>query len=364
MVAAARQDHILREIELRGSVSVSALSSRFGVSAMTTRRDLAELELQGRLVRVHGGAMASAGSPRAERGSQQASFHALATIGMIVPTSQYYFSAIIRGAHAAAREARCRLVLASSHYSDADELRQAERMLQLGVDALLVTPARPLTDDDAHGAAFVARLESAGIPIVIVERELPMAAKLASVLESARSDHSLGAELAVEHLASFDRGAIALATLDTPTAPALRDGFSRATTRHSLPEGAMVELPRSDDAADKARQVLRDLVDLCLAQGITNIVVQPDAHALALLDVLSERNLSCPEDIKIVAYDDEVAALARVPLTSVSPPKYELGQTAIQMCVRRLQLGQDAQHAVTHAVLAPRLTVRASTGAL
>jgi DeoR/GlpR family transcriptional regulator of sugar metabolism len=52
----ARQRDILRALERTRQVDVSELAQRFGVSGMTIRRDLAELDEAGQLHRVHGGA--------------------------------------------------------------------------------------------------------------------------------------------------------------------------------------------------------------------------------------------------------------------------------------------------------------------
>lgn len=52
-----RLDQILNLMGERGRVSVSELSERFDVSAVTIRNDLANLERQGLVVRTHGGAM-------------------------------------------------------------------------------------------------------------------------------------------------------------------------------------------------------------------------------------------------------------------------------------------------------------------
>ncbi len=53
-----RLDQIGTLLHEQGRVSVTDLSERFGVSAVTIRNDLGTLEQQGRLVRTHGGAMA------------------------------------------------------------------------------------------------------------------------------------------------------------------------------------------------------------------------------------------------------------------------------------------------------------------
>ena len=64
--AEERQQFIARIVEEHGRARVADLASRFEVSSVTIRKDLAVLEQQGRLVRTHGGAVA-AGRAFAER---------------------------------------------------------------------------------------------------------------------------------------------------------------------------------------------------------------------------------------------------------------------------------------------------------
>jgi DeoR/GlpR family transcriptional regulator of sugar metabolism len=54
--AEERQQMILHLLDTRGQVVIADLSSRFSVSEMTIRRDLAQLEAEGLLRRTHGGA--------------------------------------------------------------------------------------------------------------------------------------------------------------------------------------------------------------------------------------------------------------------------------------------------------------------
>jgi DeoR family transcriptional regulator, glycerol-3-phosphate regulon repressor len=57
VLSVTRQEQILQEIETSGRVLVRLLAPAFGVSEETIRRDLTELEGQGLLRRVHGGAV-------------------------------------------------------------------------------------------------------------------------------------------------------------------------------------------------------------------------------------------------------------------------------------------------------------------
>ena len=57
MISSQRQHLILSRLRTRGAVRITALSKELGVSAMTIRRDIAELADKGLLKRVHGGAV-------------------------------------------------------------------------------------------------------------------------------------------------------------------------------------------------------------------------------------------------------------------------------------------------------------------
>jgi len=57
-----RQAHIVEQLRKAGFVSVAEIAAALAVSEMTIRRDLIDLETEGRLVRTHGGAIALEGS--------------------------------------------------------------------------------------------------------------------------------------------------------------------------------------------------------------------------------------------------------------------------------------------------------------
>lgn len=59
MLPDVRKKRILHEIQAHGSAQVTDLAELLGVSSMTVRRDLAELDEQGLINRIHGGAEAS-----------------------------------------------------------------------------------------------------------------------------------------------------------------------------------------------------------------------------------------------------------------------------------------------------------------
>ncbi len=59
MLKEKREEQILELLEQHGSVEVSELCTLFGVTKMTIRRDLDKLESEGKISRIHGGAVLS-----------------------------------------------------------------------------------------------------------------------------------------------------------------------------------------------------------------------------------------------------------------------------------------------------------------
>lgn len=94
-----RHERVLELVRERGSLRVADLAAELGVSAVTLRRDVETLAAQGRVQRLHG-AVVWPGDTTAEAEPRQESAEG-AVIGMIVPTTNYIFADIVRGAREA-----------------------------------------------------------------------------------------------------------------------------------------------------------------------------------------------------------------------------------------------------------------------
>ncbi|GAB2458131.1 substrate-binding domain-containing protein [Xylanimonas ulmi] len=359
MVAEGRQDAILRELELHGSLIVTRFAERHSVSPMTVRRDLLRLEKEGLLVRVHGGAISLGVAAERSRTPDRPTSgrRVVATIGMIAPSATYYFPAVIRGAEQSARENNVRLVLGTTNYSPSEEVRQAERLLGGGVDGLLITPSAAIEE----GSPLHRVLLAAKVPVVVVERSISELQFAKSPIESVRTDHAHGADIAVQHLHDLGHRRVVLAARESPTAPWLKDGWSRAVSRMGgRVEGEYLSLPNPPVGTTEAVEALARLVERCVEDDVHAVIVHTDADAVTFADLAAERGLSVPDDVSVVAYDDEIASLARVPLTAIAPPKWELGHRAARMCFDRIRA--TSASTVVRMTLLPTLVPRESTG--
>ncbi len=77
------------------------------------------------------------------------------------------------------------------------------------------------------------------------------------------------------------------------------------------------------------------------------------------LQAIPEAGLAIPDDIAVVAFDDDIwAAALTPPLTVVAQPTYEIGQTAAQLLLRRVDGDKSPPR---HVVLWSEPIVRASS---
>ncbi|MPY65039.1 LacI family DNA-binding transcriptional regulator [Streptomyces spongiae] len=91
----------------------------------------------------------------------------------------------------------------------------------------------------------------------------------------------------------------------------------------------------------------------------TGFVVQNESAVAPLLALLRQQGRAVPEDVSVIAVcPDQVATQASVRLTSVAIPAQEMGRHAVEHLVAKLD-GRGTDEVV---LLAPELTVRASTG--
>ncbi|MFD6419732.1 LacI family DNA-binding transcriptional regulator [Streptomyces sp. NPDC060194] len=349
MHAEERHQALLGRLREKGSVRVTDFAEELGVSPITVRRDVESLAERGLLARVHGGAVLpqerAAGTPaRVRSGSEGLVF------GLIVPAADYYYPEVIKGAHEAAARLGVRLVLGISQYRHEEERAQAERMLADGIDGLLVTPCGP-----AAGQSWLAGLP---VPYVLVERRPGD-----ELLDAERvvTDHVYGAGIAVRHLVAAGRDRVGLMLRDdSPHGAQVLAGYLAGLEAAGLgaPEPGPLRLPPpAGDAAERER-LLDAFADAVEGGRLDAALIHNDHDALVLLQRLRARGVEVPGAVAIVAYDDEVASLADIPLTAVAPPKQAVGAAAVDLLAERLA---EPGRARRRLAILPELHVRASS---
>jgi len=354
-----RRAQLLDALQRQGTVRVSELTEVLGVTPITIRRDIAQLASEGLIQRVHGGAtLISQDGDTGEESTParvNAEQHSLRSIGVFVPSLDYYWPEVLRGAEEEAKIHGLRIVLRGSSYESDDDRPQLARLIeQAGVDGLVIAPRM----DAPNAAETMDWLTSTGIPVVLVERSATVGPHHAA-MESVVSDHALGAALAVRHLASLGHRKVGLViSRQSPTSPHVRRGWLEAAAECGLSAETTVDAYVPSPQSPEWDAALDEILDRCVRTGTTALLVHADAEAMAIVQRCEARGVSVPGDLSVVAYDDEVAGLFSPALTAVRPPRQSIGRAAVQLLAARLSEPERPTHRV---VISPSLRVRESS---
>ncbi|WP_120338898.1 substrate-binding domain-containing protein [Cryobacterium soli] len=358
-LAARRRTHVLNALSRDGVVRVSELMDELGVAPVTLRRDLAQMEREGLLVRVHGGAVPAGGHTKSTGAARAASPDDDATvtgsIAVLVPSLNYYWPGVIRGMEVAAEKNGMKVLLRGASYELQDERPVLERLvLRDDVRGVIVAP----NTETIHAQDVIQWLAACGKPSVLVERDGVLLPE-GTPVESVTTDHALGAMLAARHLAALGHRKVGLMlSRFSPTSRKIAAGWQAACEELGLTPTDHFEQMLPDRSSPDFSAAVDATLDMALRTGITGLLVHSDPEAMAFVDLALTRGISIPDDLSIIAYDDEVAQLFTPALTAVSPPRGAVGEAAVDLLLRRIA---DPTRPVQRVTLNPRLNVRGST---
>ncbi|WFE27820.1 substrate-binding domain-containing protein [Solwaraspora sp. WMMD791] len=349
-----RRERLLEELRRHGAVRVKDLAPLLGVSELTVRRDIAALAESQLLTKVHGGATLPTQLGPAPRRPRVAPTRF--TIGMVVPSLDYYWPQIVTGARSAAASLGVHIQLRGSSYDLAEDRRQITRLIDAQqVQGLLLAPSL-----DGDGAADMIRwIGDLPVPTILVERQTPRWTPTRQQLEWVRSDHALGLEIAVRHLHAHGHRRIGLVlSKGSPTSAHLAQGWALACADLGLPADLVIREAVALDAPGH-RTIIGDVLRRCRREGVSALIVHGDPDAMSVAQYCAEQGLAIPDQLALVSYDDEVAHLAEPALTAVRPPKHQVGRVAVELMVARLVEGR--RRPAQRVLITPDLVIRDSS---
>ncbi|GAB3891006.1 substrate-binding domain-containing protein [Kibdelosporangium lantanae] len=348
-----RRERLLSELHRHGAVRVSDLARDLGVSELTIRRDIAVLAERNLVTKVHGGAtlpnqIRTANQPRHRTGRF--------TVGMVVPSLDFYWPPIITGARTAGAALGATIQLRGSSYDPEEDLRQVNRLVEANqIQGLLIAPNL----DGAHADGMIEWIGHLPVPTILVERQPRRWTSTPRQIEWVGSDHALGLEIAAHHLHLQGHRRIGLVVAKgSPTSAHLVRGWHTACTDLGI-TATMTVRESVAPGAPGHREHLRDILAGCRRSRTTALIVHSDPDAISVAQFCAENGVLVPDDLALVSYDDEVAHLAEPALTAVRPPKGHVGRLAVEMMVARLLDGD--RRPSQRVLVAPELVVRNSS---
>lgn len=272
-------------------------------------------------------------------------------IGLVLPDLHgEFYSEIIRGANAQAREQGYNLVVAGAHDgSDSQSLLHAFGQRTL-LDGLAV-----MVSEVNDGIA--ATLGESPVPFVLLDGDLETQPHDSVVI-----DQQGGAEELTRHLieSSCSKHLVFIGGQRTNVDTQARLAGCRAVLEERKLRLADDDVHFLDYEYESAFRLARAHVTDWAARQCA-VFAANDEMAAGVLAAAVVEGVQLPQELCIVGFDDtRIARMTRPPLTTMRVPMSRMGAKAIELLINRIH---DGRHAPVKVSLKPELVVRESCGA-
>ena len=270
-------------------------------------------------------------------------------LGLIVSDIENpFFTSVVRGVEDTAQAAQKSVILCNSDENPAKLKNYLKIMESERVAGLIIAPTSMKDGESLH------RLTQLGIPIVLLDRQVDN-----FEFDSVLVDNVRGAFTGVKHLIDLGYERIAMIG-GTPALSNARDryqGYRNALKAAGLNIDERL-IKEGNFKIESGYRLAKELVHA--SNPPQAIFIANNLMTLGAVRALRELNICVPDDLAIVSFDDTPWANELTPpLTVVSQPTYQLGQTATQLLLNRLAKS-DAPFQT--AILHTHLIVRKSCG--
>ena len=329
--------------------SESELVKTFAASRPTVIKALRELQLSG-IIERRAGSGSYVRADAAARGY---------TFGLLIPElgRTEIFEPICRGMAEAQHGSHHVLLWGSSFGDEANIEQQASQacrqLIAKNVSGVFFAPLELTPRKDAINRSIAELLDKAGIPVVLLDRDL-VSYPERSRYDLVGIDNRRAGYVVTKHL--INGGCRRIVFLgrpgSAPTVDARIGGYKRAIAESKLPSGPHVLRldPENQAEVKKVMTRLRPEAFVCAN----------DFTAAHLLKTLTDLKIDVPRDVRMAGIDDvKYASLLSVPLTTIHQPCASIGAIAVGAMFDRLR---DPNLPARDILLNFHLVVRESCG--
>lgn len=239
------------------------------------------------------------------------------------------------------------IIVSNSHYSLNKEFEILKMLRSKRVDGILIVPEN--TDPE-----YMESIDRSGIPVVIIERELP-GANLDSVL----IDNRTGSFNATEYLINLGHKNIGYLDrkIDKSHSIERKKGYLSALEKHNIKVKDELII-RSGfscvDGYDAASYFLK------FKERVSAILTFGDFAALGAIRHIFDEGLNVPKDISIIGFTDMPICPYIIPsLTTIQYPVLEIAKASCEILLSRIKEPDTSE--TKKVVLKPNLVIREST---
>lgn len=273
-------------------------------------------------------------------------------IGMMLSNLKNpFWATVLEGVEDTCRDMGYNLMISNSNEDPKAEEEYIKEFRMRQVDGIIMNPT-------CKNPKLYSSLIVQEYPVVFINRRVQV--------ENANSvvvDNVKGAFIAVNHLIRYGRARVAVCLYKNPyvsTWIERLEGYKKALLSNGLTSDDFIILEleeRSDTQKENIMRFLKKNPDIDAVFSTNNMIT------LEVIGAVKEMNLSMPERIAVVSYDETMwAKHIDPPLTTIRQPGYHMGQVAAQNLIELI--GSERKTEPQTVVLEPELIVRMSCGAI
>lgn len=248
------------------------------------------------------------------------------TIGLIIPdSSNMIFAEVSKNIENILFSSNYNVIVCNSSYDINRELEHLKTLRSKMVDGILIVPA-------TFEGKYLEKFKNIGIPIVILDRNLPDIN-----IDMIVADNYRGGYDVAKYLVSLGHTIIGYVDriYDLPNSLERKNGFIQALKEKGILLNNEDNMVRGgitfNDGVEASKKILKK------NPRITAIFSFNDINALGAIRGLAELGLRVPEDISVVGYDDIPVSSIYIPsLTTVCYPVSEMAKEASKLLLKRI----------------------------
>jgi len=261
------------------------------------------------------------------------------TIGLILPDcSNPYFAELGRAIEKAAFKSNYNIILCNTENKPEKELFYINILSQKQVDGMIFVS----TGDDSENLDQIIKKN---IVFVMIDREIFTENKNRILLVS--TDHFTGGKIATEYIINLGHQRIGCLTGPHMLSSSIlrEEGYRQALKDAKIPVDERYIINGNFDAESGYTEV-KNLMSA--SQPPTAILACNDLNAMGIIRGAVELGLNIPHDLSIVGFDDiDLAAFTTPPLTTISQPKEDIAESAMEMLISALNKDSISNNKIT-----------------
>lgn len=328
----------------------SELMALFNVSRHTVRRAISDLDVEQYVYRIQG-----SGIYLSEWKQNSTYLKKNKNIGVLTThISNYIFPDIINGIENTLYAESYSLLLSSTSNNIMLENSNLKNLLAHKIDGLILEPTKSAYQN--HNIGYINNIISQNIPFIMINASYPEL-KTPSLLV----DDFKGGKIATQHLISLGhRNIMGIFKVDDFQGIYRMNGFMAECQENEIsPSPAQILTYLSEDLETILPKRIEDA--LKSENHPTGIFCYNDEIAFMVLNIAHMLNLSIPEDLSIIGFDDSPLSKIMEPnLTSITHPKEKMGTDAAKLIIKLINNGNHYEDSDS-ILYDPKLVIRYST---